>query len=204
MSRRDAGFGFRRSIAPDRFRLPLAERFRLPATGGGALARPSSGLHPGLRARSRVPKPDRAGLGPNARTTTHPEFVARFLGDLPEAAPGPTARTWSESVRARIPTVGCRESLAVRARRLLRRAARRVGLAAHCPVALRVALRQSRGQSHASDRASLDRVALAGSISRSEIETRRDTARHSCECRAAACPAPRCAEDRCRGTSQGR
>ena len=54
-------------------------QFRLPATGGGALARPSSGLHPGLRAESRVPRPDRAGLGPNARHTDHPEFVARLL-----------------------------------------------------------------------------------------------------------------------------
>ena len=74
-----------------------AEQFRLPATGGGALARPSSGLHPGLRARSRVPKPDRAGLGPTARSSKYPEFVEHFRLSLPEAAPGPTARAWRET-----------------------------------------------------------------------------------------------------------
>jgi hypothetical protein len=48
----------------------------------------------GLKAGSRVPKPDRAGLGPTARITTIPEFVAQLSQSSTEASPGPTARAW--------------------------------------------------------------------------------------------------------------
>jgi hypothetical protein len=48
----------------------------------------------GLKAGSRVPKPDRAGLGPTARITTIPEFVDTLSRSTTEAAPGPTARAW--------------------------------------------------------------------------------------------------------------